>query len=254
MLNPAVGSFVWHDLLSNDVAKAKRFYAELLGWEYQIEHATDFVWQPGEADYPLIWSHGEAHGGFVDSGQDRPSHWVAYVAVKDVDAVAMRAKVLGATVVREPFDTPGVGRSAVIQDFQGAILCPHMATHNFPPPRGTFVWDELITEDVEQAKVFYSKLFDCQANSIAREPLGSYATFKGVDHTDESGANTRSLGGTPVWMTYLATTDVHASVAKAKNLGAIVYIKATDVPKVGQFAVLADPTGAVFGLLARHES
>ncbi|MEO0488913.1 MAG: VOC family protein [Cyanobacteria bacterium J06659_2] len=254
MSNTEVGPVVWHDLLSNDVTKAKRFYAELLGWEYQIEHAADFVWKPGEADYPLILSNGEAHGGFVDSGQDMPSHWVAYVAVEDVDAVAVRAEVLGATVVREPFDTPGVGRSAVIQDAQGAITCPHVPTHNFPPPRGTFVWDELITEDVEQAKIFYGKLFDWPVNTVARGPMGSDATFKCADNTDAVGAITRSLGGSAVWLTYLATRDVNSTVTQAKTLGAIVYIEATDVPKVGQFAVLADPTGAVFGLLAPHES
>ena len=251
-----VGHVVWHDLLTNDVTRAKRFYAELLGWEYQIEHASDFVWKRGEADYPLIMSQGEAHGGFVDPGQDMPSCWVAYIAVENVDVVVAKAKLLGATVIRKPFDTPGVGRSAVIQDLQGTIICPHVATHNFPSPRGTFLRDELITEDVELAKIFYGDLFAWQANSVAREPMGNYTLFKGADDTDAVGVMKRSLGaaGSAIWVTYLATDDVNSTVDKAKKLGAIVHIEATDVPNMGQFAVLADPTGAVFGLLLPHES
>lgn len=250
-----VGHIVWHDLLTDDGTGAKRFYAELLGWEYKIEHASDFVWKCGEADYPLIVSTGEAHGGFVDLGQDMRSCWVAYIAVEDVDRVVAKAKLLEATVIRERFDVPGVGRSAVIQDLQGTIICPHVATHNVPPPKGTFLWDELITEDVERAKIFYSELFAWQANLVTRESIGTYTLFKCADDTDVFGVMKRSLGaaGSAAWVTYLATDNVKSTVAKAKTLGAIVYIEETDVPNVGQFAVLADPTGAVFGLLAPHE-
>lgn len=251
-----VGHIVWHDLLTDDVTGAKRFYAELLGWEYQIEHASDFVWKRGEADYSLILSGGKAHGGFVDPGQGMHSRWVAYIAVENVDAVAAKAKGLGATVMREPFNTPGVGRSAVIQDRQGAIICPHVATHNFSPPRGTFLWDELITEDVERAKIFYGELFNWQANPVGKEPMENYTRFQCAGGSDAVGVMQRSLGaaGSAVWVTYLATDDVTSTVAKAKKLGAIVYIEETDVSKVGQLAVLADPTGAVFGLLAPPKS
>lgn len=251
-----VGHVVWHDLLTNDVARAKRFYAELLGWEYQIEHASDFVWKSGEADYPLIMSGGEAHGGFVDPGQDMHASWVAYIAVEDVDTAVAKAKLLGATVIRKPFDTPGVGRSAVIQDLQGAIICLHVATHNFPSPKGTFLWDELITEDAQLAKIFYSELFAWQTNSVVRDPMGSYTLLKCDDNTDAVGVMMRSLGtaGSAAWVTYLATDNVKSTVAKAKNLGAISHIEATDVPDVGQFAILTDPTGAMFGLLSPHKS
>ncbi|MEO1069042.1 MAG: VOC family protein, partial [Cyanobacteria bacterium J06638_6] len=137
-----MGQIVWHDLLTADIATAMGFYAELLGWEYQIEHASNFVWKPGAADYPLILAHGEAHGGFVDGGKDQPSRWLAYVRVKNVDMAVATAQTLGATVDRAPFDVPGVGRNAVIRDPQGAVICPTVPTHNFPPPAGTFLWDE----------------------------------------------------------------------------------------------------------------
>ena len=54
--------------------------------------------------------------------------------------------------------------------------------------------------------------------------------------------------GPTTWLTYLATEDVDAAVAKAKGLGASACREGMDVADVGRVAVLADPTGAVFGL------
>ena len=251
-----VGRIVWHDLLTNEVAKAKNFYAELLGWKYQIEHASDFAWNSGEADYPLILANGEAHGGFVDPGQDITSHWLAFVMVEDVDAVIMRAKKLGATIDREPFDILGVGRTAVIRDPQGAIICPYIPTHDLPPPSGTFPRDELITDDVESAKKFYGGLFGWKVRDVDMGPLGTYTVFKRDGGNDAAGAMNRPPGvkGSTIWLTYIFTDDVDATVVKAKKLGAIIQMEGLDVPNVGRIAILVDPTGAVFGLFKPSKS
>ncbi|HEX6049648.1 MAG TPA: VOC family protein [Gemmatimonadaceae bacterium] len=50
----------------------------------------------------------------------------------------------------------------------------------------------------------------------------------------------------PHWLAYIGTEDVHATVAKARSLGAQVYVEPFDVPTVGRMAVLADPFGAAF--------
>lgn len=208
------GRVVWHDLMTLDVAKAERFYASLLGWAYHIEYASDFVWKPGEeADYPLLL----AHGGLIGAGHDIPSHWLTFVTVEDVDAATARAKRLGATIGREPFDTPGVGRASVIQDPQGAIICTHTPVQDFPLPSGLFLWDELMTNDVEHAKMFYGELFGWRASDVDMGELGPCTMFKRDDDTHAAGARKRSF----------------------------------DVPKTGRFAVLSDPPGAVFGLLAQ---
>ena len=252
----AIGCIVWHDLLTNEVARAKRFYTELLGWEYQIEHASNFAWNSREVDYPLILAHGEAHGGFVDPGQDVSSHWIAFVTVADVDAVVAKAKKLGANIARSPFDVPGVGRNAVIQDPQGAIICPFMPTHSFPPPSGTFLWEELITDDVESAKAFYGELFGWQANDIDRGEMGTYTLFKRDDGTNVAGILNRQPGlkRPTAWLTYLATDDVDITVTKAISLGASTLMKGTDLPNIGQLAVLIDSTGATFGLFKPSKS
>ncbi|MEM7771467.1 MAG: VOC family protein [Cyanobacteria bacterium P01_A01_bin.37] len=248
-----IGHVVWHDLLTQDVTKARRFYADLLSWNYQIEHASNFVWGAGEADYPLILADGEAHGGFVHVGQGIhiPSCWIAYVMVMDVDAVSTKAKSLGATIEREPFDTPGVGRSAVIRDLQGAIICLTCPTHSFPAPRGTFLWDELITNDAVSAKLFYGELFGWRFHDTGTDQTDGYTILKCADDTDAAGMMTPSLSveGFPGWVTYLATNDVDVTVTKANVLGAHVIAEGFDQLTGGRKAVLLDPTGAVFGLL-----
>jgi hypothetical protein len=54
--------------------------------------------------------------------------------------------------------------------------------------------------------------------------------------------------GPAAWVTYLATDDVDATAAKAKQLGGSVLEPAFDVPSVGRIAVIADSTGAAVGL------
>ncbi len=254
-LETEIGRVVWHDLLTSDVARARRFYAELLGWEYRIEHAADFVWKPGEAQYPLIIGGGAAHGGFVDSGDEFRSHWVAYVMVEDVDAATEKAKRLGAKIQREPFDAPGVGRNAMIRDPQGATICLHVATHDFPAPTGTFLRDELLTGDVEQAGEFYRTLFGWPASQADGGRVTQHATFQRAGQHEVIGARRRPIESAKpaAWIPYLATDDVEATTRKAAALGASLRMEKTDVPGSDRCAVLEDPTGAPFGLQSRPE-
>jgi hypothetical protein len=53
----------------------------------------------------------------------------------------------------------------------------------------------------------------------------------------------------PLWGVYFAVADTDASVAKATELGASVMMPPTDI-EPGRFAVLVDPVGAMFNVLA----
>ncbi|MGD1941455.1 MAG: VOC family protein [Leptolyngbyaceae cyanobacterium] len=247
-----VGQIVWHDLLTPDVTAAMHFYAELLGWQYQIEHSTDFVWHSGAADYPLILAHGAAHGGFVEMRQNSLSGWIAYIQVAAVDAITVKAKELGASVERTPFDIPGVGRSAVIRDLQGAVICPTVPTYSFPTPSGTFLRDELNTADVEIAKAFYRALFSESAQDADGQPLGQFTLFDPTDNHAAVGIVRRSLAtvNAAIWLPYLAINDLNAAVDRAQTLGANVILNAVGQPGAAPFAILTDPQGAVFGLSA----
>jgi len=51
-----------------------------------------------------------------------PAHWMAYIAVDDVDAAAAKLDSLGGTLIHGPQDIPNVGRFCIIQDPTGAAV------------------------------------------------------------------------------------------------------------------------------------
>ena len=59
-----VGKFVWHEQVSSDPKQAQDFYTQLFGWGTE-------VFKPGEADYTMISSGGQSHGGFAVGGSHR---------------------------------------------------------------------------------------------------------------------------------------------------------------------------------------
>ena len=59
----------------------------------------------------------------------------------------------------------------------------------------------------------------------------------------------------PHWAVYVSVEDCDATVAKAVALGAEIKAPAMDIPEVGRFACLADPSGTVFSVItltAKH--
>jgi predicted enzyme related to lactoylglutathione lyase len=236
-----IGTFVWHENHSTDVEKAKSFYAELLGWEIE-------VWKPGEMDYAMITTGEHMHGGFMAAQGQAPSHWLGHVLVEDADEAARRAKAGGGKVLFGPQDIPEVGRFALIADPQGAVVSA-FASEGEMASEGVFVWDELHTSDPEAAKSFYGDVFGWEA---ADTDMGGmiYTLFKRAGDKDVAGCMQLMEGNPapPHWLVYIAAQDVDATTARAKELGAAVFVEPTDIPNMGRFSVLQDPAGAVFGL------
>jgi hypothetical protein len=109
----------WVELASRDAAGARDFYATLLGWVCE----TSKVSNPGGVEYTEFGVGGTRFGGILPMTAewgDMPSHWSIYVMVPDADACAARAVELGGRVCVPPFDAPGVGRIARIDDPTGA--------------------------------------------------------------------------------------------------------------------------------------
>ena len=116
---PPEGIFCWNELATRDLAAAKTFYTELLGW--QLKESTAAGMQYNE----IVAPNGEHIGGLYQMGPEygeAPSHWMAYVAVGDVDARAARVEALGGKVCVPPMDIPNVGRFCVINDPTGATI------------------------------------------------------------------------------------------------------------------------------------
>lgn len=112
------GEFCWNELMTTDVQGAKAFYGALLGWGMQDVNLTGM-------DYTLLKLGDKEIGGIMaipDKAAGMPPTWGAYVTVNNVDALLGRVEKLGGKVCLPPQDIPDVGRFAVIQDPQGAML------------------------------------------------------------------------------------------------------------------------------------
>src|SRR5262249_8458281 len=110
------GKFAWYELVTREAKKAQAFYGEVLGWRVE-------GFPMGNFSYDMIYAGPTMIGGYAMPRNDRPSHWIAYVSVEDVDASAKVAVENGGKIVEPPSDIPNVGRRARIADPQGAELC-----------------------------------------------------------------------------------------------------------------------------------
>ncbi|MEW6451800.1 MAG: SRPBCC domain-containing protein [Pseudomonadota bacterium] len=114
------GKFVWNELNTHDVEAAKRFLGTTLGWTFEAMPMPTFT-------YWSIRKGDERVGGIFDMNAEPrcagvPEHWMSYVAVDDVDARLKMVRIAGGKEIRAPFDVPGVGRIAIVQQPGGAAL------------------------------------------------------------------------------------------------------------------------------------
>jgi predicted enzyme related to lactoylglutathione lyase len=82
-------------------------------------------------------------------------------------------------------------------------------------------------------------------------PSGNYTEIKTGEGIE--GGLMSENGGTPHWLTYVRVPDVSRTVGAARDLGAKVLQDRHEIPDIGWFAVLADPTGARFAVFQPME-
>src|SRR5262245_40769135 len=112
------GSFYWNELMTKDAEAAKKFYGATLGWTFDampMDGSTYWVAKVGEE---------RAAGSYTIDANDQETGegWFAYVAVTDLAGALARASMEGGQVIREPWDVPGVGRIAIVNDNAGNTM------------------------------------------------------------------------------------------------------------------------------------
>jgi predicted enzyme related to lactoylglutathione lyase len=129
-----------------------------------------------------------------------------------------------------------------------AIVEPASPEHH----AGKVIFVELVTPDLAVAKQFYAGLFgwtfrDVQAGgtAYAEASLDGYPVAGLVQKAIPAGEHRQ-----PAWLTFIAARDVDATTQLASQHGAKVLFEPHSFPDRGREAVLADPQGAVFAVLA----
>jgi hypothetical protein len=243
---PLPGKFVWFELVSKDPKKAQAFYGDVLGWKVQ-------AFPMGDQTYEMIYAGDTMIGGYAAPKSDRPSHWISYVSVEDVDAAVKAAAANGGKVVDAPYEIPGVGRTARIADPQGAEICPFKNTTgdraDEDASQGRFFWNELHTTDTAKALAFYEKVVGFSSRAMDMGPGGTYHILEKNGVGRGGATNQMAPGVPPHWLPYVFVDDPDATIAKAKKLGATIQFGPEDIPGVGRFGVLQDPTGAALAVM-----
>jgi len=113
------GNFYWNELMTRNVAQAKNFYGDVIGWTFEGMPMAD-------GTYWVAKSGDKAVGGIFEmkgpAFEGVPENWMAYLAVDDVDGRVKKAQGLGAALMKPIFDVPGVGRIAILREPGGAVV------------------------------------------------------------------------------------------------------------------------------------
>lgn len=252
--HPLRGQFVWYELMTSDVAAAKAFYGNVIGWQ------TQPFGDPNSPTPYTMWVNGQGPlGGTMKLPEEAVKagtqpHWSCNAVVNDVATAVAAVKKMGGTVLREPVTMPGVGTFALIADPQGATLSlftpsGDMAAQD-PTKHGAFCWNELMTTTVGGAFEFYRVLFGWEhVGTHDLGEMGSYLMF-GVDGRAFGGVflTPKDVQAPPMWSYYVTVNDLDATITRAKANGATLVMGPMEVPGGDRVAQLLDPQGAMFGL------
>ena len=111
-----------------------------------------------------------------------------------------------------------------------------------------FVHIELNTTDPAKAKAFYGQLFGWKLEDIQMADGTTYTMIQPGNGTG-GGMLKHPMSGAPsFWLAYVDVDDIRAATDKAKSLGAKVEKDVTEVPGMGSFSIVTDPTGATLAL------
>lgn len=240
----------WVDLSTPDIEGARRFYAELLGWELATE-STDM------GDYTVASIGDRQVAGMMAQAPEMagaPASWTVFVVVDDIEATLARVAEAGGATLQPPFEIPGGARVAIIADGSGAML----ALITGGPQPGVYLaedvgavgWVELMTRDPGSAETFYRSVLGWTAE---RADAGGteYTTFRLGDEPVAGMIRTPDHLPPEVpdtWSAYFNVADCQGTERRAAELGGSVILGATPTP-MGPFAVLADPAGASFQVM-----
>jgi len=233
------GKFVWHDLVTSDVATTKTFYGQLLNWTFE---------QRGR--YTIVKLNHKRIGGIIDiqpkSLERHAARWIASLSVPDVDQATGVVLANGGKIHKGPEQIKGRGLVALVSDPHGAkfalIRTEKGDPSDGPIEEGSWLWHELWTSKPSDSADFYKEL----AGYSTVEQLGSYWILKSDNKWRAGIRNLFNEALEQRWVPVIKVNDVKAISTLAEQLGGKVLIEPETPDVVEQVALLADPSGALF--------
>lgn len=247
------GTFSWVDANTSDADAGTKFYADLMGWTYELQPMG------GGQDYTMFSKDGHTVAGLSQLQPDMagmPPVWNNYITVDDVDAMAEKVTELGGQVLMGPMDVFENGRMIFFVDPTGAAAAlwqpyNHIGSGLVNVP-GSVTWNELYTTDLQKAQDFYGQLLGW---TFEQGPIPNYLMIHnngrlngGIMLLDESFGDMP-----PNWTVYFSVEDIDAAAKKVEEFGGKLMTPVSEAPGTGRFAIISDPQGAMSALIQLNE-
>ncbi len=236
MMSIQSNTFCWYGI-STDIDSGTAFYKSVLGWNLAADSDGPPVFvAPGGA---------VAHLQAPDNG---PPSWCSYWAVDDVDASTAMAAEHRGTILVPPTDLP-VGRFSIVTTPSGAAFGLYQAAEGdamAAPGPGTIHWVELHSTAPDNDLAWLRSVFGVTSR-VQQMAAGPYHLLES-DGASVGGVTTSQMERS-VFMAWVQVADLDATVAEVSAHGGTTVTRAFADPAVGRMAVVADPSGATFGLI-----
>lgn len=223
------GRFVSFEYVAPEPRKAQAFYSALFGWTSQ-------------------------HYSAPMSDAPQRGHWMPLIQTPSAHESAAKAKVLGCTMLREPFSVTGRGKQCLAIDPQGNPISLYEPNYVHDDKHWTgspnqICWAELYTESPTASGAFYSRLSGFTETKTAIAENMTYYLYE-RDGLPRAGAR-RPMPDLPCgWFAWVRVPSVDSTVAQAYRLGSKVHRAPMDMAHGARMALLRDPFGAVLGLIS----
>ena len=234
------GKFVWHDLLTPDVAASRKFYSELFNWSFEEQ-----------GRYTVILYNKQRIGGMLEvkpeTGKKAEAVWLAYMSVPDVDKASAYVEDQGGEVIKGPLDMEHRGRGALVSDPLGAHFLLLHALGGDPadnePEVGSWLWDELWSNQAQTSFIFYQNLgrYDSRFGETDYLILENQGKWR---------AGIRQVFGPDFkvhWVASIRVTDPALLLNKVESLGGKVLVRPGESKRDpdANIALISDNAGAL---------
>jgi predicted enzyme related to lactoylglutathione lyase len=246
------GTFCWVDLVADDPDAIKEFYSKLFGWGcFNASEGTDmppyYMFTINDKPVSAMYKKGPQQQGM-------PPHWMPYICTKDINSVLDKTKDAGGNAITDKIVVGDEGAMAMIQDNEGAFVAlwepgEHCGSlyKNVP---GALSWVEHGSKRMSVPTPFYEKVFGWTSKKDYYPDMAYTLFMKDGEMVAGMYEMPDELKDVPPhWMPYFLIENIDETIKTAQQSGGGIKMPKAFVKGVGHFSVIADPQGAVFGVI-----
>ena len=245
------GKLIWAELVTPDLSAAKRFYGGVFGWTFHDIHT-------GDTHYAVARLGDAPIAGLVQrpiqSGTQRQAAWLPFLSVADVKQAGQRVVQHGGKELKGPRAYRMRGKQAIYADPQGAVFAV-LNSHSGDPPDvlaapGEWIWGAVITRDPESDAAFYQDVFGYEVFELPDDTRGEHLVLASENYARASvNPLPRPQDVQPHWTGFVRVGDIPHAAEAARTYGGRVLVEPHQSRHGGMVALLADPAGAVIGIM-----